>query len=253
MAVSFDFQGKVALVTGGASGIGEACVLTFARAGANVVIADYNAESGQEIAEAARQAGGDACFMQVDVADPSSVEKMIGAAVQLFGQLDIAVNCAGIVAMNNPVGEVNIENWNRVIDVNLNGVFYCMRYEIPRMLAQRHGAIVNMSSIAGTVAGPNTAAYTASKHGVIGLTKTAALEYSKSGLRINAVCPGFIKTPIHGPILEKEREAFYASLHPIGRMGEAQEVADLVAYLCSEQASFITGGYYLVDGGYTAQ
>jgi NAD(P)-dependent dehydrogenase (short-subunit alcohol dehydrogenase family) len=254
MAISFDFQDRVALVTGGASGIGAACGLTFARAGARVLLADLNVELGQATAEAARQAGGDVCFVRVDVADPASVEEMVDTAVEAFGRLDIAVNCAGIGPEHQPVGQHSLEGWHRVINVDLNGVFYCMRYEIPAMLEWGSGAIVNISSIMGTVAGPNGAAYVAAKHGVIGLTRATALDYGKSGLRINAVGPGFIKTPlVMGKDFNEQTEANLNGLHPIGRMGEAQEVADLVVYLCSDQASFITGGYYLVDGGYTVQ
>jgi NAD(P)-dependent dehydrogenase (short-subunit alcohol dehydrogenase family) len=253
MAVTFDFKDKVALVTGGASGIGKACVLTFAKAGAKVLIADFNAESGQQTARAARQAGGEACFVQVDVSDPVAVEQMVEVAIQSFGRLDIAVNNAGILPSSTPLGQYSIETWHKVINVNLNGVFYCMRYEIPRMLEQGGGVIVNMASIMGTVAYPNGAAYVAAKHGVVGLTRTAALEYGKNGLRINAVGPGFIKTPLYGPSFNDQTEARLGEMHPIGRMGEPQEVANLVAFLGSDEASLLTGGYYLADGAYTAQ
>jgi NAD(P)-dependent dehydrogenase (short-subunit alcohol dehydrogenase family) len=253
MAITFDFKDKVALVTGGASGIGEACVLTFGRAGAKVLIADLNVELGEKTANTIRQEGGEALFVQVDVTDPVAVEQMVEVAMQSFGRLNIAVNNAGIGPESKPVGQHSLEGWHRVINVNLNAVFYCMHYEIPHMLEQTGGVIVNMSSIMGTVAGPNGAAYVAAKHGVVGLTKSAALDYGKYGLRINAVGPGFIKTPLMGPSFNEQTEAYLGGLHPIGRMGEPQEVADLVAYLCSEQASFMTGGYYLVDGGYTAQ
>jgi NAD(P)-dependent dehydrogenase (short-subunit alcohol dehydrogenase family) len=253
MSVSFDFKDKVALITGGASGIGEACVFTFARAGAKVLIADLNVELGEKTVEAVRQAGGKAHFVQANVADPGSVENMVEAAVQTFGRLDIAVNNAGIVGVSNPVGEYSLDDWHRVINVNLNSVFYCMRYEIPIMVEQGSGTIVNMASMLGSVGFANQSAYVASKHGVVGLTRTAALEYGKNGLRINAVGPGFIKTPLYGPSLSKETEVRLGELHLNGRMGEPQEVANLVAFLCSEQASLITGSYYLVDSGFTAQ
>ena len=249
---SGQFKNKVALVTGGASGIGEACALTFARRGAKVAVVDLNDELGEKTAAAARQAGAEAIYLRVDVSDPAAVEKMVADTVKAFGRVDIAVNNAGIGGETNPTGAYSIEGWRKVIDINLNGVFYCMRHEIPQMLMQGSGVIVNMTSILGTVGFANSAAYVAAKHGILGLTKTAALEYAKQGIRINSVGPGFIKTPLLDSLDEKTR-AYLSGLHAMGRMGEAQEVADLVAYLCSDQASFLTGGYYLVDGGYTAQ
>ena len=249
---SGQFKNKVALVTGGASGIGEACALTFARGGAKVAVVDLNDELGEKTAAAARQAGAEAIYLRVDVSDPAAVEKMVADTVKAFGRVDIAVNNAGIGGELNPTGAYSIEGWRKVIDINLNGVFYCMRHEIPQMLKQGSGVIVNMTSILGTVGFANSAAYVAAKHGILGLTKTAALEYAKQGIRINSVGPGFIKTPLLDSLDEKTR-AYLSGLHAMGRMGEAQEVADLVAYLCSDQASFLTGGYYLVDGGYTAQ
>ena len=249
---SGQFKNKVALVTGGASGIGEACALTFARGGAKVAVVDLNDELGEKTAAAARQAGADAVYLRVDVSDPAAVEKMVADTVKAFGRVDIAVNNAGIGGELNPTGAYSIEGWRKVIDINLNGVFYCMRHEIPQMLKQGSGVIVNMTSILGTVGFANSAAYVAAKHGILGLTKTAALEYAKQGIRINSVGPGFIKTPLLDSLDEQTR-AYLSGLHAMGRMGEAQEVADLVAYLCSDQASFLTGGYYLVDGGYTAQ
>ena len=249
---SGQFKNKVALVTGGASGIGEACALTFARRGAKVAVVDLNDELGEKTAAAARQAGADAVYLRVDVSDPAAVEKMVADTVKAFGRVDIAVNNAGIGGETNPTGAYSIEGWRKVIDINLNGVFYCMRHEIPQMLKQGSGVIVNMTSILGTVGFANSAAYVAAKHGILGLTKTAALEYAKQGIRINSVGPGFIKTPLLDSLDEQTR-AYLSGLHAMGRMGEAQEVADLVAYLCSDQASFLTGGYYLVDGGYTAQ
>lgn len=253
MTTTFDFKGKVALVTGGASGIGEACVLTFARGGANVLIADLNAQLGEQVVAAAKQAGGDARFVRADVSDPSSVEQMVQAAIQSFGRLDIAVNNAGIGGESKPAGEYSIESWQKVIDVNLNGVFYCMRYEIPAMLRHGGGAIVNMASILGAVGFATAPAYVAAKHGVVGLTKSAALAYSKQGIRINSVGPGFIKTPLLANSLDQQTQEYLSGLHAIGRMGEPNEVAALVAFLSSDEASFLEGGYYLVDGGYTAQ
>jgi NAD(P)-dependent dehydrogenase (short-subunit alcohol dehydrogenase family) len=248
-----EFGGMVALVTGGASGIGEACVKTFALGGARVVIVDRNEELGEKTVAAVERAGGEARFLRVDVADAPAVERMVADIVATDGRLDIAVNNAGIGDEPNPTGSHSISGWHRVIDVNLNGVFYCMRYEIPQMLEQGSGAIVNMSSILGSVGYPMAPAYVAAKHALVGLTKTAALEYGQQGLRINSVGPGFIKTPLLAGALDEDAQTHISGLHAMGRMGEAQEVADLVAYLCSEKASFLTGGYYLVDGGYTAQ
>ncbi len=247
------FSGKVALVTGGASGIGEACVHKFVAGGAKVVVVDMNEELGKEVVAAAKKAGGDAIFLKVDVSDAQAVEKMVTDAVAAFGKLDIAVNNAGIGGEQNPVGSYGIDSWLKVIGVNLNAVFFCMRYEIPQMIAQGSGTIVNMASILGSVGFAASSAYVAAKHGVVGLTKAAALEYSKEGLRINSVGPGFIKTPLLAGALDEATMAYLSGLHASGRMGEAEEVANLVAFLCSDEASFMTGGYYLVDGGYTAQ
>ncbi len=225
------FEGKVALVTGGASGIGEACVLTLARGGARVAIVDLSRESGEKVAAAVRQAGSDAVFLQVDVSDPAAVEKMVADTVAAFGGLDIAVNNAGVGGELNLTGAYSVDGWRKVIDINLNSVFYCMRYEIPQMLQRGKGAIVNMSSILGSVGIARSPAYVAAKHGVVGLTKTAALEYGKQGIRVNAVGPGFIQTPLLDSLDEKA-QAYLAGLHAVGRMGKPQEVADLVAFLC---------------------
>ena len=253
MSVTYNFEGKVALVTGGASGIGEAITKTFATSKAKVLIADLNTELGEKLVNTIKQSGGDARFAKVDVSDPSSIEQMVKTAVQAFGRLDIAVNNAGIGGESNPVGQYSIDGWRKVIDINLNGVFYGMRYQIPQMLSQGNGSIVNMASILGWVGFANSAAYVAAKHGVVGLTKSAALEYSKQGIRVNAVGPGFIKTPLIDSNLDAQTQSYLASLHAIGRLGTPQEVANLVAFLSSDDASFISGSYYTVDGGYTAQ
>ena len=247
------FDGRVAVVTGAASGIGEACARTFASGGAKVVVADTNRDHGERVVDAIGQAGADARFLEVDVSKPEAAEHMVTRTLEAFGRLDIAVNNAGIGGELNPTGDYSIEGWNRVIDINLNGVFYCMRHEIPQMLEQGGGAIVNMASILGTVGFRQAPAYVAAKHGIVGLTKTAALEYGRQGVRINSVGPGFIHTPMVSDALDDGTQAQLAELHATGRMGEPQEVADLVEYLCSDAASFLTGGYYLVDGGYTAQ
>ncbi len=246
------FKGRVAIVTGAASGIGEACAHVLSRRGADVVVVDIEPESGQRAVEGITRAGGRASFLQVDVSDPKAVERMVEGTVAGFGRLDIAVNNAGIGGELNPVGEYSLAGWHKVIDINLNGVFYCMRYEIPAMLKNGGGAIVNMASILGAVGFANAPAYVATKHALVGLTKAAAIEYGRQGLRINSVGPGFIKTPLLDALDEKTR-AHLTELHALGRMGESQEVASLVAYLCSDEATFLTGGYYLVDGGYTAQ
>ncbi len=251
---SKSFHGKVVLVTGGASGIGEACVRTFVGEGAKTVIVDLNIDLGEKVVKSVKESGGDAIFLQADVSDPEAAERMVTRTVTAFGRLDIAVNNAGISGEVNLIGDYSIEGWKKVIDTNLNSVFYCMHYEIPQMTKQGGGVIVNMSSIMGTVASPIAAAYVAAKHGVVGLTKAAALGYGNQGIRVNAVGPGFIKTPLLASRgLDEQTAAHLNELHALGRIGEAQEVANLVVFLCSEEAAFLTGGYYLADGGYTAQ
>jgi NAD(P)-dependent dehydrogenase (short-subunit alcohol dehydrogenase family) len=247
------FEGKVALVTGGASGIGYACSTTLARGGARLVVADLNEELGNRVVSEIKANDGDAIFTRTDVARPEDVEAMVDAAIQAFGRLDIAVNNAGVGGESNPTGAYSIDSWRKVIDINLNSVFYCLRYEIPRMLESGGGAIVNMASILGSVGFANSPAYVAAKHGVVGLTKSAALEYAKQGIRINSVGPGFIATPLVSSSLDEAALTALKGMHAVGRLGESQEVANLVVFLCSDQASFLTGGYYLADGGYTAQ
>ncbi len=253
MPIDQSFAGKVAIVTGGASGIGEACALTLARGGAWVAVADTNAELGTRVVAAIRELNGEAVFLAVDVARAESVQKMVDDTIAAFGRLDIAVNNAGISGESNLCGDYSPEGWNRVIDINLNGVFYCMRYQIPYILQAGGGSIINMSSILGRVGFAGAPAYVAAKHGVIGLSKAAALEYGKQALRVNTVSPGFIATPLVENALDEQTKEQIVARHAVGRMGESQEVADLVAFLCSDQAKFITGADYLIDGGFTAQ
>jgi NAD(P)-dependent dehydrogenase (short-subunit alcohol dehydrogenase family) len=250
---TYDFDERTALVTGGGSGIGEACARLFARSGGNVMIADFDGAAGERVAEAIRQDGGAAASVRADVASPEDAEMMVAATVEKFGGLDVAVNNAGIGGAQGNVGEYPVDEWKRVVDVNLNGVFYGMRHQIPRMVASGGGAIVNMASILGTVGFAGSPAYVASKHGVVGLTKAAAIEYAAQGVRVNAVGPGFIFTPLLEANLDEDALAGIRSLHPVQRLGTAEEVANLVGFLCSEAASFVTGSYHLVDGGYTAQ
>jgi NAD(P)-dependent dehydrogenase (short-subunit alcohol dehydrogenase family) len=247
------FEGKVALVTGGASGIGRATALAFAREGAKVVVADIEIEGGQETLHLIRERGGEGIFVRADVTQAVEVEALIGEVAKTCGGLDCAFNNAGTVGKPTSTTECTEENWDWTIDVNLKGVFLCLKYEIPFMLKQGHGAIVNTASIAGLAGIRNNAAYVAAKHGVVGLTKAAALEYSQSGVRVNAVCPGFVRTPILELDGTPEGELRYARLQPLGRLGQPEEVAEAVVWLCSDAASFMTGHAMSVDGGMSAR
>lgn len=248
-----DFSNKVALVTGAASGLGEGIARDLAARGAKVVATDINLEGVERVVADIEQAGGQAVAMQMDSASRDDNRKAVELAVEKFGALHLAVNNAGIGGAQAPVGEMDLDEWDRVIAINLNGVAYGNRYQIEQFLRQDPAecAIVNMASIHGTVAALGNSAYTAAKHGVVGLTKNAAAEYGEQGIRINAVGPGYIRTPL---LDQLPQEAFdlLASKHSLGRLGETPEVVSLVTFLLSDQASFITGGYYLVDGGYTA-
>ncbi|WP_030890570.1 SDR family NAD(P)-dependent oxidoreductase [Streptomyces sp. NRRL F-5053] len=246
------FEGSTALVTGAASGIGLAVARRLAEDGAAVVVADYDEDGAQLAAGELETAGARAEPVTVDVTDPSSVAEAVRFTVDTYGSLDLAVNNAGISGPSLPTGEYDIAAWNRVIDTDLTGVFHGLRYELPVMAEGGGGAIVNMSSILGTHGFSGQAAYCAAKHGVIGLTKTAALEYAPRGIRVNAVGPGFIDTPLLRETDNPMRERLIA-LHPQGRLGTAEEVAELTAFLLSDAASFVQGSYHLVDGAYSAQ
>ncbi|MFF8281462.1 SDR family NAD(P)-dependent oxidoreductase [Streptomyces albus] len=250
--MSGEFEGKAALVTGAASGIGLAVARRLGQGGAAVVVADYDEDGAQVAAGELETAGVRAEPLIVDVTDPDSVRESVRFTTERFGSLDLAVNNAGVGGPSMPTGEYEITAWQRVISTNLSGVFYGLRYQLPVMAAAGRGAIVNMSSILGTNGFAGSPAYVAAKHGVIGLTKTAALEYADKGVRINAVGPGFIDTPLLRETDNPMRERL-VSLHPQGRLGTAEEVAEVTAFLLSDRAAFVQGSYHLVDGGYAAQ
>lgn len=248
-------DGKVGLVTGAGSGIGRASALTFAREGAKVAVSDVVIEGGQETVRLIQQAGGEARFFAADVSKAAQVEKLIQDIVATYGRLDCAHNNAGIEGALAPTEEYPEDQWDKVLAVNLKGVWLCMKYQIPQMLSQGGGAIVNTASGAGLIGVAGMSAYVASKHGVVGLSKTAALEYAKSNIRVNSVCPGVIQTPMVERITgdsPQMGEALVAA-EPIGRIGKPEEIAEAVVWLCSDSASFVTGHAMSVDGGFVAQ
>lgn len=245
-------KNKIALITGAGSGIGEATALLFAANKATVVLADMDKEGAERVLAQVHEQGGTGIVVQTDVSFPDQSEHLVAVTLSEYGHLDIAVNNAGIGGPAAPVGEYPTDGWDKVIAINLSGVFYGMRYQIPAMLKNGGGSIVNMASILGKVGFPMSSAYASAKHGVIGLTETAACEYATQGIRVNAVGPGFIKTPLLDKNLNEEQLKGIAAMHPMQRLGTAQEVAELVLWLASDKASFVTGAYYNVDGGYLA-
>ncbi|KEO71954.1 SDR family NAD(P)-dependent oxidoreductase [Anditalea andensis] len=247
-----ELQGKVALITGAASGIGESTAIMFGKEGAKLIITDLNEDKGNSVVKKLEALGIDAIFIKADAAKPEDADNSVRMAIEKFGKLDIAINNAGIGGPQQAVGDYDIEDWNKVIGVNLSGVFYGMRYQIPAMLKNGSGSIINVASILGKVGFAQSSAYVAAKHGVLGLTKSAAIEYASRGIRINAIGPAFIKTPLLEG-LDTDLLDHLVTLHPIGRLGEADEVAQLLLWLASEKASFAIGAYYPIDGGYLAR
>jgi NAD(P)-dependent dehydrogenase (short-subunit alcohol dehydrogenase family) len=251
--MTYDFKNKVAIVTGAASGIGAAVARALAADGAKVVLADLDLGGAEKVVATIVASGGTAMAINTNVADAIEVEAMVETAMRSYGGLHLAVNNAGIGGPSAPTGEYPLEGWHKVIDSNLHSVFYGLRYQIPAIIASGGGAIVNMASILGSVGFANAGAYVAAKHGVVGVTKVAAMEYAKHGVRINSIGPGFIDTPLLSKNLDEAALGYIRGLHPAGRLGTSEEVAALTCFLLSDQASFITGSYHLVDGGYVAQ
>jgi NAD(P)-dependent dehydrogenase (short-subunit alcohol dehydrogenase family) len=248
-----NLEDKVAIVTGGGSGIGRAISLLYASEGAKIIVSDVDEKGGDETVAQIEAKGGKAIFVKADTSKPDDSRKVVEAAVEKFGGLHIAVNNAGIGGPLSPVGEYPIEGWDKVISINLSGVFYGLRYQVPAILASGGGSIVNIASILGKVGTKGSAAYVAAKHGVIGLTEASALEYADKKIRINSIGPGYIITPLLTKSLDDAAMKGLVGLHPMGRLGTSEEVAELALWLNSDKASFVTGSYYNVDGGYLAQ
>ncbi len=245
-------QDKVAIITGAGSGIGKATAILFAREGARVVVSDINVENGNNVAKEITGEGGEAIFIKADSSSAEDNKALVDGTLEKYGRLDIAVNNAGIGGPLGPTGEYPLDGWQKVIDINLSGVFYGMRYQIPAM-EKEGGSIVNVASILGNVGTRFSPAYVAAKHGVVGLTKAAALEYADKKIRINSIGPAYIKTPLVMNSLDEATINSLVGLHPIGRLGESEEIAELILWLGSDKASFVTGSYYAADGGYLAQ
>ncbi len=245
-------KNKIALITAAGSGIGEATALLFGGNGACVVLADMDTVGAERVLARLEKEGGKGMVVKTDVSKPAECERLVSETVKRYGRLDIAVNNAGIGGPAAAVGDYPIDGWDQVIAINLSGVFYGMRYQIPAMLKNGGGSIVNIASILGKVGFPMSSAYSSAKHGVVGLTENAALEYATQGIRVNAVGPGFIKTPLLDKNLTEEQMKGIAAMHPMQRLGTAQEVAELILWLASDKSSFVTGSYYNVDGGYLA-
>lgn len=250
------FENKVIVITGAASGIGQATALAFAKEGGTIVVADINEKGGQKTVEQIKEIGSKSLFIRTNVADYQEVEQLMTKTIDEFGKIDIAINNAGILSELTRTADTSLDSWHRVMKVNADGVFYCMKAEIPHMLKQEGGIIVNTASIAGLRGLPNNIAYTASKHAVIGMTKTAAMEYAKKNIRINAICPVFTVTPLFNPdIINQVSEGLIEKLKkgiPMKRFADPIEVANTILWLCSDKATFITGMAMPVDGGLTA-
>lgn len=248
-------EGKVALVTGGGSGIGRASALAFSREGARVVVADIDVSGGEQTISMIRDAGGDADFIKTNVTKAADVEALIDRIVTAWGRLDCALNNAGDIGQPALISESTEENWDHVIDTNLKGTWLCLRHEIRQMLKQGGGVIVNMTSVAGLAAVPAFSAYITSKHGLVGLTRAAALECAAAGIRVNAVCPGYVDTPMTGRVIGDSAvaRAQVEAAHPLGRMAKPEEVAEATIWLCSDASSFVTGHILVLDGGYLLQ
>jgi NAD(P)-dependent dehydrogenase (short-subunit alcohol dehydrogenase family) len=250
--MTHEFDDKTALITGAGSGIGAEIARRLGAGGTRVVVADLDKDAAEKIASEIEQKGGVAIAVQQDVADPEAARRSVETAIERFGGLDVAVNNAGISGAIAQTADYSLLDWDKVIAVNLSGVFYGLKYQIPALLRSNGGSIVNIASILGSVGSANSSAYVAAKHGVVGLTKTAALEYASNGIRVNAIGPGYIDTPLLNA-LDREVYDGLVNLHPIGRLGKPEDVAELALFLLSDRASFVTGSYHLVDGGYTAQ